>query len=78
MSKKADLFDACALVVFNDSVCDHRCVGVSHAKASGWGTGEVWGRLHKAQDTEWITESPRAVFIGFIGPFDKRSKQEAL
>ena len=59
---KVDLFDACAVVVLNDSLpssCDHRCVVIK--------VGEVWGPLHWAPGIEWITESPRAVFKGLIG-----------
>ena len=29
--------------------------------------GELWGPLHLAPGTEWITESPRVVFKGLIG-----------
>ena len=66
--KKVDLFDACAVVVLNDSSlpssCDHRCVVIRVACK-----GQL-GRLGPSTlDTgiEWITESPRAVFKGLIG-----------
>ena len=74
--ENVDLFDACTLVVLNDSVCRPvpitgvlcvACEGRLVGRSVSEGIGEAWGPLHWAPGIEWITESPRAAFKELIG-----------